>query len=92
MPSIDSGVSEYNPRRYELQPQLRFIAILPKRTISASPGSAPSTKKGPVRGFGGRAFTVPFSSRPLASSVLVATTSPGLILASTECARENVLW
>ena len=54
-------------------------------------GSAPSTKNGPVCGFGPCATDLPFQSVPEASIVFVITRSPGLILSAGGCANENVL-
>ena len=59
-------------------------------TTSASPGSAPSTKNGPVSGLNGSDRFTSFSSSPAESSVFVATASPGLIRFRTGWACENV--
>ncbi len=69
----------------------RLVSIFSKRTTSMSPGSAPSTKNGPVSGLLRLATAVPFQSAPPASTVLVITRSPGLIRSATGWAPEKVV-
>src|SRR5262245_27641731 len=61
------------------------------RTSNASPGSAPSTKNGPVSGLPCVAVRrTPVRSKPAESTVLVTTRSPGFTVKSTGCAAEKV--
>src|SRR5260370_10926686 len=78
------------------QPQLRLSVILSMWTFNVSPGSAPSTKNGPVCGFARDRSSLPVVlsvgwMRSLdASRVLVATVSPEEICAAVYCWTSDV--
>src|SRR5262252_2919753 len=85
------GSTAYGASRLDEYAVARFVSMRTNVTTSVSPGSAPSTKNGPVCGFGPCATVLPFQSTPPASTVFVITRSPGLTCSTGGCAADHVL-
>ena len=75
----------------KVQPSSRLAVMRSMRTCKASPGSAPSTKNGPVIGFGGAQRRAPALSKPQASTVSVTTVSPSAMRAAGSMPTQRIV-